>query len=184
MYLHVDFSFIAHHCSVFYCSCALRSLPMMCHTLPLLPTIALLFIAAVPWVVCLWCAILYLYCILLPYCWPMMCNTLPFAYCCPVVYCSCALRSLPMMCYTVPLLLIVALLFIAAVPWGVCLWCVILYLYCLWDLGTLVCPWARQFITYCLSLPSWKMGTSHYVMQCLELAHFMLPAALEYPSGD
>ena len=25
--------------------------------------------------------------------------------------------------------------------------------------GTLVCPWARQFIPYCLSPPSWKMGT-------------------------
>ena len=25
--------------------------------------------------------------------------------------------------------------------------------------GTLVCPWARQFIPYCLSLPSFKMGT-------------------------
>ena len=25
--------------------------------------------------------------------------------------------------------------------------------------GTLVCPWARQFIPYCFSLPSCKMGT-------------------------
>ena len=27
--------------------------------------------------------------------------------------------------------------------------------------GTLVCPWARQFIPYCFSLPSCKMGTQH-----------------------
>ena len=27
------------------------------------------------------------------------------------------------------------------------------------DRGTLVCSWARQFIPYCLSLPSFKMGT-------------------------
>ena len=25
--------------------------------------------------------------------------------------------------------------------------------------GTLVCPWARQFIPYCISQPSCKMGT-------------------------
>ena len=27
--------------------------------------------------------------------------------------------------------------------------------------GTLVCPWPRQFIPYCFSLPSCKMDTSH-----------------------
>ena len=48
--------------------------------------------------------------------------------------------------------------------------------------GTLVCPRARQFIPYYLSLPSCKMGTQHYIRQCLELAQYMLPAALEYPS--
>ena len=51
---------------------------------------------------------------------------------------------------------------------------------------TLVCPWARQFIPYCFSLPSCKMGTYYLALirQCLELVRYMLPVALEYPLGD
>ena len=44
--------------------------------------------------------------------------------------------------------------------------------------GTLVCPWARQFIPYCFSLPSCK------IRQCLQRVRYMLPVALEYPPGD
>ena len=50
--------------------------------------------------------------------------------------------------------------------------------------GTLVCPWARQFIPYCFSLPSCKMGYLALIRQCLELVCYMLPAALEiFPGG-
>ena len=44
--------------------------------------------------------------------------------------------------------------------------------------------WARQFIPNCLSLPSCNCGYLALIRQCLELVRYMLPAALEYPSGD
>ena len=49
--------------------------------------------------------------------------------------------------------------------------------------GTLVCPWARQFIPYCLSLPSCKNGYLALIRQCFDCVCYMLPTALEYPSG-
>ena len=42
--------------------------------------------------------------------------------------------------------------------------------------GTLVCPWARQLIPYCFSLPSCN-GYLAQIRQCLERVRYMLPCS-------